>query len=321
MKQQINVRDTRDNLIDTIKAFAIILVVLGHSIQYNMPQNFDSSYLFRLIYSFHMPLFMFLSGYVSLYSSKPSLKTIAKKAKALLLPYLSWIFINYSIFHNDMSFYEYQKMVVNFPDNALWFLYILFFCHVGLYILSKIPTNYSTLIGTLISIPIMFLPYYLFGFNLFKWYFFFFIIGRLVNENKNRLKLNNSLILSIVVPLFFFLSLFWQRNTPPQISFIEPVSAFIFKISVPCLGIISTFSIFKALHLHSAFWSKTIGMRTLEIYITHFLFLFPCIYFLNGHVNTWLAILITCIFCLSCSLLLAYIIEKNKTLSLVLFGK
>ena len=32
----------RDNLIDSIKAFAIILVILGHSIQFNIPENFDS---------------------------------------------------------------------------------------------------------------------------------------------------------------------------------------------------------------------------------------------------------------------------------------
>ena len=36
----------RDNLIDSIKAFAIILVILGHSIQFNIPENFDSDYLF-----------------------------------------------------------------------------------------------------------------------------------------------------------------------------------------------------------------------------------------------------------------------------------
>ena len=310
----------RDNLIDSIKAFAIILVILGHSIQFNIPENFDSDYLFRIIYSFHMPLFMFISGYVTIFSKKPNLKSLARKAKTLLLPYLSWAFINYFIFHYGMSFYEYQKMVINEPDNALWFLYVLFFCHLTFYFLNKIPSHFDTWIGIIISIPIMLLPFHSFGFNLFKWYFFFFIIGRGVSEYKNHLRIKNSLII-LSVPLFFFLSYFWHRTMLPNFFLGKPVSALIYKLAVPCLGIISTFSIFKAINIQSDFWSKVIGRKTLEIYIAHFLFIFPCVSILKGHMNTWLAIVLTCIISLFCSLLFAKLVKQNKILSLFLFGK
>jgi len=52
----------RINYIDRLKGFAILLVVIGHLALFSMKQ--DGSTVFRLIQSFHMPLFMFLSGMV-----------------------------------------------------------------------------------------------------------------------------------------------------------------------------------------------------------------------------------------------------------------
>lgn len=54
----------RINYIDRLKGFAILLVVLGHVYEYVM--HFSDSEVYTYIYSFHMPLFMFLSGFVAL---------------------------------------------------------------------------------------------------------------------------------------------------------------------------------------------------------------------------------------------------------------
>lgn len=51
--------------IDVLKGFAILLVVLGHAIYETYSEN---NIVFRMIYSFHMPLFMFLSGLPYLFS-------------------------------------------------------------------------------------------------------------------------------------------------------------------------------------------------------------------------------------------------------------
>ena len=54
----------RDLFWDAAKAGLIILVILGHAIQYASDGNtFWSSPLFKGIYIFHMPLFMLISGY------------------------------------------------------------------------------------------------------------------------------------------------------------------------------------------------------------------------------------------------------------------
>ena len=87
----------RVGYIDTIKGFAILLVVMGHVIQWSysdfrsFPHNYDHI-LWKFIYSFHMPLFMFCSGlflprYSQLSSIKALLGVLVKKFKTLIIPY------------------------------------------------------------------------------------------------------------------------------------------------------------------------------------------------------------------------------------------
>ena len=59
----------RLSYVDVLKGYAILLVILGHSIQ-NTVLDFDGNIVFRVIYSFHMPLFMILSGIVVKFQSK-----------------------------------------------------------------------------------------------------------------------------------------------------------------------------------------------------------------------------------------------------------
>jgi polysaccharide biosynthesis protein PslL len=78
---------SRNNTIDIAKGLGIILVVIGHS-QF----LFRNPELFRIIFSFHMPLFFFLSG-IFLRDSDGFGKFLGKKAVALLKPYFSFFSI------------------------------------------------------------------------------------------------------------------------------------------------------------------------------------------------------------------------------------
>lgn len=56
---------TRNPHIDNIKTLLIFLVVIGHFADYITENSNLSKSLFLFIYSFHMPLFIFLNGYLS----------------------------------------------------------------------------------------------------------------------------------------------------------------------------------------------------------------------------------------------------------------
>lgn len=79
------------------QVIGILLVVLGHSLHCYSPMHGEETLLYKLIYSFHMPLFMFVSGFLLVYTSgildkdkdmkKPRI-FIAKKTKRLLVPFV-----------------------------------------------------------------------------------------------------------------------------------------------------------------------------------------------------------------------------------------
>lgn len=79
----------RIQYIDRLKGLAIILVVMGHL--YNFSYGQSASVWFRVISSFHMPLFMFLSGLVVCKSGCTpdlSLRRLGKKLCMFLMPML-----------------------------------------------------------------------------------------------------------------------------------------------------------------------------------------------------------------------------------------
>ncbi|OAG67628.1 polysaccharide biosynthesis protein GumF [Xanthomonas floridensis] len=83
---------TRDWQIDAAKALAIVLVVLGHAS--GMPPAYK---LFA--YSFHVPLFFVLSGWVGERFGHRALNvaTVKKLARTLLIPYLGFFLVAYGV--------------------------------------------------------------------------------------------------------------------------------------------------------------------------------------------------------------------------------
>lgn len=75
-----NTQRKRIYWLDNAKWFLILLVVLGHAIQHTYT-DFDQKWLFRAIYSFHMPAFMAVSGYLAYraQAAKPNVRTYGKR--------------------------------------------------------------------------------------------------------------------------------------------------------------------------------------------------------------------------------------------------
>lgn len=163
-------KNNRIEFIDRLKGFAIILVIVGHIIQFNDINGGSNNTLFKIIYSFHMPLFFILSGYVAAKSGSKvvnlsSLGTfLSKKTLTLILPLLSWTLISNKYFFTE-NFYSIQLKdiysVLLHP--GLWFLQILFEIQVvfGIFLLLSNYINKNkrllpdfTLISFLFIIPV-----------------------------------------------------------------------------------------------------------------------------------------------------------------------
>lgn len=271
------------NIIDFMKGFAILLVVFGHSIQINYI-DFDGVFLFKFIYSFHMPIFILISGYLAAKSLSRSgcnvEKCIFQKAFFLLIPYFSWYFISF-ILASTFSFstiFENIKLLFIGVDRGLWFLYILFLLYCILYISSKFKYKYAILIIFILIIPMN----KILGMYLLKWYLIFFVIGMALYDLKD-LKIfflvkniSNSKIIKYSIFILFSISLFfWERTYVSNSIFPNAYYLFTYKFFVAILGMLSFYFICKSLSgikiISSIF--NLFGRNSLRIYILNFIFL------------------------------------------------
>lgn len=79
--------------LDFVKLVAIYLVLWGHCIQSLIPEvgSGEGKPVFLYIYSFHMSLFMIISGYFAVNIEGETLKKlIVSKFRQLIIPCISW---------------------------------------------------------------------------------------------------------------------------------------------------------------------------------------------------------------------------------------
>lgn len=138
----------RIKYIDVAKGIAAILVVVGHSIQV---QNslFDNNVIFRLIYSFHMPLFMFLSGYVTYRKIEIDYHWLFGKIKKLAIPFVLWTVMPEIFSGNGGNAWNKLAYAIQKPDSSFWFLLILFYNNVLVYLITKFARLFQKVANSL----------------------------------------------------------------------------------------------------------------------------------------------------------------------------
>lgn len=268
--------EKRDYLFDNIKVLLIFLVVFGHAIEYYIDDNFILRAIYITIYFFHMPLFVFVSGYFS-----NNLEKCRKTAfEKLLVPFIIFDILWY-LFLSLTS----HKLVFDFltPGFALWYLICLFVWRLFLSDLIKlrhillISITWGVLAGLVGSIGISlslsrivcFLPFFLAGYYFNK---------EKVNKIKKLPAIIPMLFLLLLISIAFYITLTDQIDykilymSDPYISFdIGIVKGFLFRILIYIIA-------FSSILLIKLVPSKKniltyIGKITLTIYIFHTYFI------------------------------------------------
>lgn len=131
------VTNARNLSVDTVKGFLIGLVIIGHILLGELPNNFIRFW----IYSFHMPMFMFVSGYLL------DLRKLQQNTFHSLLAHynqrmlgwwlLAWLIYSTIIISGDFSIHNILRQVV-FPYYHLWYVPTLFFFICGIHIFSSL---------------------------------------------------------------------------------------------------------------------------------------------------------------------------------------
>lgn len=140
--------------IDYLKAFACILVVLGHLIQSLQKSGIDNnqeitSFINWFIYLFHMPVFFFISGYLyekrkKEFSWSNYKKFEVKKIINLAIPYFTFylLFVGINMMFSDSvnnpRGIQDILNIFNKPMAPYWFLYALLSIFIAMPVIEKI---------------------------------------------------------------------------------------------------------------------------------------------------------------------------------------
>ncbi len=223
-------RQERNLTMTMASAIGILLVVFGHSGFEEPDVMLHLKGLHRWIYSFHMPLFIFVSGYLYTLTNPDFFKVnvgkfIKKKFLRLAVPYLvlgivvfciKYLFASISHVDREFSLSNFLLMFIA-PDiksstiGYLWFIATLFFmfCVVSILPLLRLdlrkPQIALVLMAACWTLKFSAPDILLFKINAILWYLPFFVSGILFNVYEQKLAkfINGNYGLTI---LYFVLS-------------------------------------------------------------------------------------------------------------------
>lgn len=207
--------------LDVMQGIAMTLVVLGHHKLSFMPEWY--MYLFRYIYTFHMPLFIFISGFLIRYSYKKvnSFKEyklyIRKKAKKFIPPY---IIIGIICTLLTCNFTDVNFLITNLTNllispkeseaTFLWYIYLLFIFYCIAPIIFETKTWIKKtlfILALLFSLNRINIPY--FNIDYFTRYFIFFLSGALAVKYYDQIRSINKCFWNFTLIIFILASIIY----------------------------------------------------------------------------------------------------------------
>lgn len=270
--------------LDAIKCFAILLVISGHVQFFGM--DLKDSYASPgnlMLYSFKMPLFFFVSGYLAFkenaFGTIGELKKLGTKFLFLVVPAIVfYCFLNFS---KGSPLFEFLKSGLG----GYWFTFTLFEIFVIYYALSAMSRSKVVLASLLALVSIAGVGYLSFfskyeipflDFNHLSKYFQYFALGvfaKMYIEQYDRLMRNEYLKAFSMVSFFVLLFSLYQISMP------SVVFHFLRDIVLRYLGLYVVVSLF---YCNQDFFNREsklnslmlkIGQNSLAIYLLQYFFM------------------------------------------------
>lgn len=281
----------RIDYLDIAKGIGIILVYIGHC------KIAGSNHLFQWIYSFHMPLFFFISGL--LFKNEKFNSILRNKAIGLLIPYVIFSIFNYvvNIFADVYQISFWGVLVYGWGLNPMWFIPMLFaidiihaiICCSKIIWLKYITIGFVICIFTIKIVTNAFAPY---AASELPWFYICFLTGYLLKD-RILVLIDKQKKLWIIMFALHFLLLFYVV-LPYNENYRCQDDDMLSYISRYILGILGTIAILMFSDCiektKSSAILKWLGQNTLVLLCTHKLFYdvlekYNPQPFLNGGIN------------------------------------
>lgn len=328
--------------ISAMQVIGILLVFLGHATRifpkwafFYSPVRSDFMHgLNMIIYSFHMPLFVFISGFLMansfLNSNRTVFQYIGERFKRLIVPfYLFGIFWNIpvwklgNIYPNVKLFDKIHYILQGMNSGHLWFLAMLFCLTVIFVVIEKlILKKCHVLFGLLIFLPVYFLNihgkfnyYYIFRVNV---YIIYFYLGYLCFYYQKELF---TFIEKNYLKILLAAGVLWGVFETQLVN-----SGQLYKVEYLSVAVLSVFlilTISKLLEskcgecLAKSYWFNFVSINCFLLYVFHEPIMFAILRFI--HYGKGLVPIETVLICFFETFVLSYlcVITYNKVASLI----
>lgn len=340
--------NVKNKKIDLIKGFAIFIVVYGHTIQYGSgievlsTGSFFDDIVFKIIYSFHMPLFMLISGYLFGGSIKRHSfgRLIKSRITTIVIPIAAWSFIPFMITvrQSELLGIQLVKKYIGTCIREYWYLWAIFYCSIAVLAVSRYFKD-SIIIYIIGWIITFWIPdsYNLF---LYKYMYPFFVAGYFYREYADVIwkKLDNIMtkrtLMIVFALLYAFLLLFFEKESYIYISgytligknwgnqVIINVYRMLIGFSGSIVIILLLNECYEKLNEENIKYWIYMGKNSLGIYIISGLFFTYLMPGITGRFQgiNYIISLIETIIIIICSLLITKIIQNVSFLNRILFG-
>ncbi len=290
----------RKSYIDIAKGIGIILVVLGH-----LDANGDMSR--NLIYSFHMPLFFFLSG-LFVKTDIPFGDYIKKYAKTVYLPFASFVLFDIvlttildhcsgknAFLNLGQKLLTFTGLKLGVMNIALWFLFGLFLMHLVFYFVGK--NKWIKILALFLTVLFLFmstrltLPHYCLWIISIPC-FGFYILGNLLKQSVFSLAdaVMRRKTVYAVLSIAIFILLFYTSNltTCVDTTIYRYGNPFLYYVNA-LLGILGTLIISVVLS-HSVRAEKILGFygrNSIYILVVHYYICRPLLRNIMAKAGLW----------------------------------
>ena len=239
---EINPQRPRNHAFDLLCGLCIIRMMLNHITGFTGHNNeewWTTTYFWTFYF---MSFFFFKAGYFNKTIGGNSLQYVTDKARRLLIPYVVWgcvgtlvyfgmqpfVIARFGNFIEPLSWDHIWKVSTFYGNSPVWFLFSFFTAYVAMHFIQKL-SNKSIPLGGGRHLPLAWVKWLVLGFPFISyWLFtlenplwlslsnvfmgiFFFFLGHVWHWLLARLRLRNTLLISVVLTaIFCVLNVVWH---------------------------------------------------------------------------------------------------------------
>lgn len=267
----------RDYYFDNAKFILIFFVVFGHLLRSFIEDNEMIYNIYKVIYTFHMPAFILVSGFFARGFNKKGY--VLKIARKLILPYIIFQLI-YSVFY----YFLYNKSTFTVdplnPHWSLWFLISLFCWNIMLIGFTRLSAATGLLLAFGLGLGVGYFDWVSNYLSLSRTFVFFplFLLGYHLTKDHIRVltkpafKISALLAFAIVFLGFYFnpeIDYKWLLGSKPY-SELEAasISSMFTRLAFYLLSLMMVFSFLTIVPKKQYFFTD-LGKNTLYVYLLH----------------------------------------------------